>query len=208
MTVLTISRELGSEGDKIADLLCESLGYCRVDKDMLTQIAQDAGVDVKAVLAKERASTRRARLISADMTSLHRKQPSAFERKGAMDDQTYARILRETMERFAQEGEAVIVGRGGQMVLRDWPEALHVHLYAPSEVRVRRLVERLGISKREAEQRITQSDEQKRQTIRHMHKNANWKNLRYYDLAINTGAICPEVAARIIIEATKQKAHA
>ena len=178
MSVVTISRELGSEGDKIADLMCEQLGFCRVDKDMLTQIAQDAGVDVKAVLAKEQASTRRARLISSDMTSLHRKQPSAFERKAAMDDQTYARVLRETMERFAQEGDAVIVGRGGQMVLRDWPTALHVHLYAPPEVRARRLVERLGVSETEAKRRIARSDEQKRQTIRHMHRNANWKSLR------------------------------
>ena len=51
MAVITISRELGSEGDRIADLLCQELGYCRVDKDMLTHIAEEAGVDVEVVLA-------------------------------------------------------------------------------------------------------------------------------------------------------------
>ncbi len=30
MAVITISRKLGSEGDKIADLLCQALGYRRV----------------------------------------------------------------------------------------------------------------------------------------------------------------------------------
>ena len=207
MTVITISRELGSEGDQIANLLCEQLGYCRVDKEMLSQIAQDAGVDVKAVLAKEQASSRRARLISSDMTSLHRKQPSAFERKGALDDQTYARVLRETMERYAQEGNAVIVGRGGQMVLRDWPTALHVHLFAPLEVRVRRLIARLDIGEPEAKRQIDRSDEQKRQTIRHMHRNANWKSLRYYDLAINTGSLSPAIAAKFILEAAQEEAQ-
>ena len=45
MAVITISRELGSEGDWIADAICDELGYCRVDKDVLAQIAEDTGLD-------------------------------------------------------------------------------------------------------------------------------------------------------------------
>jgi cytidylate kinase len=208
MAVITISRELGGEGDKIADLLCQELGYCRVDKAMLTHIAEEAGVDAKAVLAKERAVTRRPRLISDQMASLYGKDPNAFGEKAAMDDQIYARVVRETMERFAREGNAIIVGRGGQMVLRDWPTALHVRLYAPLEVRVQRLMQRFNISEPEAKRRIAGSDEQKRQYIRHMHKNANWRDLKYYHLAVNTGHISPEVAARIIVLAARHKDNA
>jgi len=209
MAVITISRELGSEGDKIADLLCEGLGYCRVDSAMLAQIAEEAGVDVEAVLAKERAVTRRPKLVSSDMTSLYRKDPSAFGKQDAIDDQTYARVVRETMEKYAQEGNAVIVGRGGQMILKDWPAALHVHLYADLEVRVRRLMGRLDISEGDAKRRIERSDEQKLQYIRHVRQNASWKNLKYYYLAIDTGHISPEVAAQMIISAARDvdKAH-
>jgi len=203
MAVITISRELGSEGDKIADLLCQELGYCRVDSAMLSQIAEEAGVDVEAVLAKERAVTRRPKLVSSDMTSLYRKDPSAFAKQDAIDDQTYARVVLETMEKYAQEGNAVIVGRGGQMILRDWPTALHVHLYADLEVRVRRLVERLEISEKEAKRRIERSDEQKRQYIRHVRQNASWKNLKYYHLAIDTSRVSPEVAAQMILSAAR-----
>jgi len=205
MAVITISRELGSEGDKIADLLCQELGYSRVDKAMLTRIAEEAGVDVEAVLAKEKAVTSKPRLISDQMTSLYGKDPTAFGKKAAMDDQTYERVMRETMERFAKEGNAIIVGRGGQMVLRDWPTTLHVRLYAPPEVRVQRLVQRSHISEAEARRRIARSDEQKRQYIRHMHKNADWRNLTYYHLAINTAHVAPEVAARIIVLAARHK---
>jgi cytidylate kinase len=109
------------------------------------------------------------------------------------------------MERFAAEGEAIIVGRGGQMVLRDWPTALHVRLYAPPEVRVQRLMQRLDISEPEAQRRVARSDEQKRQYIRHMHGNADWRNLKYYHLAIDTAHVPPEVAARIIMLAARQK---
>jgi cytidylate kinase len=208
MTVITISRELGSRGSQVADLLCEKLGYCRVDKNLLSQIAADAGVNIQAVLDKERAVTGRPRLISDQMTSLYGRAPSAFGSKGDMDDKTYARIVQETMERFAREGNAVIVGRGGQIVLRDWPTALHVHIYAPPEARVQHLQERQNISELDAKRRITTSDEQKRLYIRNAHNNANWKDAKHYHLMINTGYITPELAAEIIVQAAKGRESA
>lgn len=208
MAIITISRELGSQGSHIADLLCDRLGYCRVDKTMLSQIAAEAGVDIKAVLDKERAVTTKPRLISDQMTSLYGRAPSAFGIKGGMDDQTYTRVVQETMERFAGEGNAVIIGRGGQMVLRDWPTALHVHIYAPQEVRVQRLRERRNISELDAKRLISNSDEQKRMYIRHAFKNANWKDAKHYHLMINTGYITPETAAEIIVQAAVSRESA
>ena len=208
MTVITISRELGSEGDQIADLLCQQLGYSRVDKAILMQIAQEAGVDVDAVVAKERGFARRARLISGDMTSLYRKQPTAFERQADLDDQTYEQLVHKTLEQFAQQGDIIIVGRGGQLVLKDWPTALHVHVYAALEVRAERLQDRLNFTPEQARRRIAASDEQKRQYVRHMHNNANWKDLKHYHLTINTGHISPQVAAQIIILAARHKENA
>jgi cytidylate kinase len=199
MAVITISRELGSGGDQVAARLCDALGFCRVDKAMLSKIAAEAGVDVKAVLAKERDLASKPKLISGQMTSLYGRQPDAFGRKSGLDDQTYARVVRETMEKYAAEDNAVIIGRGGQMVLRDWPSALHVHLYASLETRVQRLVERYNITELDAQRRIERSDERKRIVIRSMHSNANWKDLKYYHLAINTSHIVPETAAQLII---------
>ena len=198
MSVITISRELGSEGDKIADVLCESLGYCRVGKDMLMQIAEEAGVDVEAIQAMEVGFVKRARLVSGEMTSLYRKQASAFEKRGVLDDQTYAKVVRETMQDYARQGDALIVGRGGQMILRDFPGVLHVRLFATEEIRAQRLAERDNISERAALRQIQQSDEQKRQYIRHMFKNADWRNSKYYHLIIDTGRIPPEAAAEMI----------
>jgi cytidylate kinase len=205
MAVITISRELGSEGERVADLLCQELGYCRVDREAFSQVAREAGVDVEAVLAKEKAVASKPRLISGDLTALYTKDPSAFEKKSAVDDQTYTRIVRETMEKLARQGNSVIIGRGGQMILRDWPGALHVHLYAPIEVRIPRIAQRLNVSEAEAKRRITESDEERRQYIRTMHSNASWKDLKYYHLAINTGDISPEAAAQMIILAAREK---
>jgi cytidylate kinase len=142
------------------------------------------------------------------MTSLYGRKPSAFGKSGSIDDQTYDRIVRETMERFASEGDAVIIGRGGQIVLRDWPTALHVHLYAPLPVRIARVQERLQVSELDAKRRVTGSDERKRWYVRQAHRNANWKDLKYYHLAINTDGISVETAAEIIIRAAQSRDQA
>jgi cytidylate kinase len=203
MAVITISRELGSEGDRIAELLCGELGYRWVDKAIVAQMAQEAGMDEEAVLAVEHSVATRARFTSTDMRSLYSKQPGAWEKKAALDDETYRRIVRETMERYAAEGNVIIIGRGGQMVLRDHPAALHVHLYAPAELRARRIAQRLDIAEQDAARRIAASDEEKRLYIRTMHDNANWKDPKYYHLMINTGVVPPEVAAQIITLAAR-----
>jgi cytidylate kinase len=203
MAVITVSRELGSGGNHVVDLLCEGLGYCRVDKAMLSEIAAEAGVDVKAVLTKERDVAGKPRLISDQMTSLYDRQPGAFGRADEIDDQTYVRIVRETMAKYAKAGDAIIVGRGGQIILQDWPNTLHVHLYASPEKRVQTMVERYGISKLDAQRRIERSDEQKRLYIRNVHKNANWKDLKYYHLAIDSGRIAAEPAVELIVTAAK-----
>jgi cytidylate kinase len=199
MAVITISRELGSNARQVVDLLCEKLGYCRVDKALLSQMAKEAGIDVKAVLAKERDVASKPHLISNQMTSLYGRQPTAFGREGEIDDQTYTQVVRDTMERFARQGDAIIVGRGGQVMLRDWPGALHVHVYAPPEIRAQRLAERYNITKLDAQRRIERSDERKRAYIRNMHRNANWKDMKYYDLAINSEHLTPEVMAQTIL---------
>ncbi len=203
MAVITISRELGSDGDVICDMICEKMGFCRVDKAVLMQIAEEAGINVEAVIEMEQGFTKRARLVSGEMTSLYRKQASAFDRPGVIDDRTYEQVLRETIEDYARQDDAIIVGRGGQMILRDWPGALHVRLYAPEEIRVQRIMERENLSQVDATRLVQQSDEQKRQFIRQMFNNADWRNPKYYHLAIDTGRISKATAAELIVLAAR-----
>jgi len=203
MAVITVSRELGSEGDKIANLVCQQLGYNRVDKDVFVRIVEDTGFDRAELEKLEGEFVKKPHFVSADMTSLYRKQPGAFQKKLALSEDAYRELLRGAVEEYARQGNAVIVGRGSQMILRNWPNALHVHLYAAPGVRARRIAARLGLSEADAMRKIQAADEHRRRYIRHMHNNANWKRLDYYHLAIDTGRICPDAAAKIVVGAAR-----
>jgi len=170
----------------------------------LMEIAEESGVDVEAVRQLEESFTQRARLVSDEMTSLYRKQRSAFEGRGVMDEKTYGEVLKETLEEYAARDNFVVVGRGGQMVLQAWPTALHIRLFADVKVRAQRITERERVSEAQALRLVEQSDERKRQYVRHMFNNADWRNLKYYHLAIDTGRIPAEIAAQMIVLAAKE----
>ena len=133
-----------AKGIRLPIGVCQELGYRRVDKALLSEIAQQGGVNIEAILAVEHSFATRSRLVSTDMLSLYSKQPTAFDDKQVIGrSDLWAEIVRKAMEQYAEQGNVVIVGRGGQMVLRYWPTALHVYLYAPVDVRVQRLMQRV-----------------------------------------------------------------
>ncbi len=202
MAVITLSRELGSEGDAIADALCQQLGYRRIDKEMLSEIAARAGVDVDAVLALERSFARRAKLVSTEMTSLYSKSPTAFDKRLALDDKTYAEIVRKTLDECATEGTSSSSAAAGRWSCVTGPVrsmSICARHRIPRPAADRTLWHHRGRARR----RITDSDEEKRQAIRHMHNNVEWKDLRHYHLAINTAVIPPAAAVEMIVLAVQ-----
>ena len=73
----------------------------------------------------------------------------------------YAELIRQVIQEYAQMGNVIIVGRGGQVVLQDLPNALHIRVRAAKELRIQRLSERLGLDEKESERRINQGDKER-----------------------------------------------
>jgi cytidylate kinase len=104
---------------------------------------------------------------------------------------------------LAQEGNVVLVGRGGQVLLRDTPQALHVQIVGPFQHRVATLVEREGIEEREASAQLTASDRARRDYLRRYHR-VDWLDQVLYDLVINAGRISPTLAAELIVNTYRE----
>ena len=125
MAVITVSRQLGSLGCDIADAVAQRLGYRKVWRGLINQAAR-------------RARTPGMALAMLDDLGLLGLKPSLSE------ERAYLEAIRDLIEELARGGNVLIVGRGGQAVLRGWPETLHLRIIAPLEVRVERLVQRHG----------------------------------------------------------------
>src|SRR5207245_2043895 len=117
MAVITISHEMGAGGPEIGMSLAKRLGYRYVDQELI----QDA--------------VRRYGLAEEKLSHLDESKPTLFERFDA-ETRHYITILQTTLLEFAEGDNAVLIGRGGQWLLRGIPHVLRMRRVAPFEQRV------------------------------------------------------------------------
>ncbi|MEJ2208306.1 MAG: cytidylate kinase-like family protein [Anaerolineae bacterium] len=110
-------------------------------------------------------------------------------------------ITRIILDQAAQD-QAMIVGRGGQMILHQQPGVLHVQVVARFETRVYNIIKREGVKWREAAHRVRRSDEQRSGYLRRFY-NVDWLEASLYDLVISTDRIPCGTAADLIVEAAR-----
>lgn len=122
MAIITISHQLGSGGGEVAQAVAGQLGYQLVGAEMLAEAAQRHG------------------LVEERLTRLGEAKPPLLARLAA-ETQTYIAVMQSAVYEAARRDNVVLLGRGGQWLLRDIPHVLRVRVTAPFEVRVRRLAE-------------------------------------------------------------------
>lgn len=188
MAVITISRQMGSLGCQVAEEIALCLNYRVVWREVINEAASRAGVPEVAL----------ATIDELDLLGL---RPSAEALKA------YHAAVHEIMMEFAQEGDIVIVGRAGQVILRGVPGVLHVRLYAPLDLRVQRIAKRHNTSL-EAARAQAQASDQARTRYLKKYYHARWDDESLYDLIINTANLSAQGVARIVCEAVTRKLFA
>ena len=202
MAVVTISRELGSRGTRIAEAVGAALGAPCIDKEVLAEMARQAGVEVELIVEAEEKLMARAGVVSQEMRSLFSADPS--RRARPMDQETYVAQMANAIRSLAEQGSAVFIGRGSQLILEEHLSALHVHLFASPELRARRIQRRRGMADIETARRIINlADEQRRNWYQRFFASADWKNSRHYQLMLDTGRIPEDTAVALIVDAAK-----
>lgn len=201
MTLVTISREIGSQGVRIAKAVAAELGATAVDQQVLTEMARQMGVTIEVIRQAEGRLLAKPVGVSDEMRALISAQRAVA---GAMNEAQFLQQMTGAINRLAEATSSVFIGRGAQMVLKDHPTALHVHLYAPAQVRAQRVQQQRALPDIEAASRLVQQgDEQHKNWYRHFFSGLDWKNARYYHLMIDTARFPAEVATALIIQAVQ-----
>jgi cytidylate kinase len=121
----------------------------------------------------------------------------------AEPDEARSIALVETVIRVAyQHGNVVILGRGGQAILKGKPEVLHVRIVAPLDARVQRLHEQEDFSLGEAQDVVIQRDRASAEYLRRFY-DLDWADPVLYDLVINTTKLGLEGATQLIVDAVE-----
>jgi CMP/dCMP kinase len=206
MPVITVSRQYASGGGEVAQIVAQQINAILLDRELIYEVAQRLGLPEDVVSEhEERGETIIARLVSAlrvsypDSLSL----PDVAETPGDFPDlsnRALVQVTEQVMQQAATSENVVIVGRGSQFVLRNHPRALHVHVYAPYDVRVQSVMTEQSVGRHEAERIVKDFDGARGRYARHFY-HANWQAPEHYHLLVNCGTLSREIAADLICQA-------
>ena len=180
MSVLTISRQGGSLGTEIAQEVAGRLNYEYVDKERIGKALAEFG------------------LLSPDVERFDEKKPPFWD-SWQVQRRKFLHFLQAVIFDLAGKGNVVIVGRGGQVLLKDLPGVLHLRIVAPFEVRLRRIMEKERGDEKDTTRTLRRSDRDSAGFI-HSFFDVDWEDPNLYDLVINTHKFSVETAARMILE--------
>jgi cytidylate kinase len=194
MAILTISHQMGAGGPEVGMAVAQRLGYRYVDQELL----QDA--------------VRRYGLAEEKLSHLDESKPSLFERFDA-ETRHYITILQTTLLEFAEVDNVVLMGRGGQWLLRGIPHVVRIRLIAPFEHRVRQWVKRSTELARETPNQraaadfLRRDDGEKRGRMRYLYE-VDVDEPTLYDIVFNTEKLPYEAIVDMIERAARHPAVA
>lgn len=167
--IITISREHGSQGKKIGELVAAKLNIPYYYKELTVLAAEKSGITEKFL---QKLSTDDGKNISEELYLTTSPAKYAIEAQDA--------VIKE----IAKAGSCVIVGRAADYVLRNHKNLLRIFIYAPKEYRAQNVISMYGDSEKAALQNVERSDKQRAEYY-NLISNQKWGDPRNYDLCVD-----------------------
>jgi cytidylate kinase len=219
MAIITISRQYGSGGDEIADQVCQILGYRHFDKRDIARAAARAGFSEEEIATYKDYSEENFRVKNFLSRLMRRSSPSVSHKEDSLsvrlaeekvfNEASALMLVRKAVETACSTGDTIVVGRGGQMILRDETNVLHIRIEAPLDVRIRRVEgwirqdqpanEPVHDLWHNARDLIAERDSASADYVR-MFYGADWANPALYHAVLNLGKMDTEQAAQIVVD--------
>jgi cytidylate kinase len=204
MAVITISRQFGAGGKTLGQMLADELGYTFADSEIVTKIAQAANVSETWVEHVEKEAGGKLSRVISKMVNKSLVEKVLKDERGYIDEQIYLDYLVVMIAQIAEEGNAVILGRGSQYILRGHPDAVHILLINEFENRVKFLMENYGMSYSKAAQTIRSEDKRRMNLYRKIGK-TDYDAPELYHMVLNMADLELEAAKNMALDLVKTK---
>jgi cytidylate kinase len=218
MAIITISRQYASNGNDIAEKICEATGYYLFDKRIIAEAAIEAGLSDEEIVdfSEENYKIKGFfdRLLGRSRLHIWKELEDGVRTSETvhLSEENVLALVKKAIEKSYEMGNTVIVGRGGQVILRDSPGVLHVRVEAPIEDRIDRvrnspqMVSRSFIGPLEARRAsldlIEASDSASADYLKCFY-GVDWSDPMLYHILINTDKLSVEQAANLIVGAAQ-----
>jgi len=203
MAVITISKEFGTESEKVASQAAQRLGYEYIGKQLIAEIARELHLsESEAEVFRKTAQSRILRFVDRFTCSIVQK---VVDREhGCLDDKNYYETTKKLVDNVYEAGDAIILGWGGQCILRGKPNTLHVRLIKDDEIKIKEVMQNRNLNHDTAMALIKKDEGDLREYIKH-YFNEDWNAAHLYDLIIDMEKNSVEKAVDLICDNVKHK---
>lgn len=202
---LTISRQYGSGGARIASLLAARLGWSLLDEHLVDAVANETGIERAVIERNDECVTDWLHRVNREtLRSLATMTGVPCREEDFFDADCMAKLITEMITNVYVADNCVIVGRGAECILQDRPDVFKVFIYAPEQQRLRTVQLRTNGALDEAE--LREVDQQRAAYIR-THFRRHWQDPDLYDLMLSS-IHGDQITASTILHAMQCKAHA
>ena len=184
MTVVAMTREMGSLGKEVARRAADRLDLTIIHHEMIGSAAERADTGSTSAVAR----------------FLEVGPDPKQHRNGGLTHNGY--LTPSEILGLALRGDVLIRGWGAPRLLRSIPHILTVRVCAPVEQRVEEMCRRLGLDARTARREIDRSDAEHAHAFLRFFA-SDWRSPTNYDMVLNTGHLSVESCADILIDAAR-----
>ncbi|HEY3860840.1 MAG TPA: cytidylate kinase-like family protein [Verrucomicrobiae bacterium] len=184
--IIVIEREFGAGACTIADKIAHQLGWKLLDQSLTEEIAKLAKVSTETCKHREeRVDPWLYRLAKVFWRGSY-ESTVMLPDADVIDADRLVCLTKQVVEKAAEEGQCIIVGRGAAYFLRERTDTFCVFLYAPRDLKFRRILEEVK-NEAEANNLLDTVDRERVEFIRHYY-NVEWPSRHLYHAMLNTAA--------------------
>ena len=187
--VVTISREYGSGGRYVGQIVADTLGLKFYDKDFTKLLSEETGLSKEYIEENEQ----KKELIPSGNLSYNLD----------VDDNLFIEEAK-LIKKIAKEQSCVIVGRCADEILKEEPNVINIFIYSPLEDKINRVTNLYHVPKIKASKEIKRINKLRANHYKH-YTGKNWGDPANYDLCINSDLLGVEKTAAIICDMVKEK---
>ena len=203
MAVITISKEFGTQSEKVASQAAQRLGYEYIGEHLIAEIAKELHVsESEAEMFRKTSQSRILRFVDRFTCSIVQK---VVDREhGCLDDKNYYETTKKLVQNVYEAGNVIILGWGSQCILRGKPNTLHVRLIKDEETKIKEVMQNRNLEHKAAKTFIEREEGDLRAYIEH-YFNEDWNAAHLYDLIIDMRKTSVEKAVDLICDNVKHK---
>ncbi len=165
MAIITISRGTMSGGKKLAEMLCQRLGYRCISREIIIKASEKYGVpEYKLFTAIQ-------------------KGPSLLQRLSYQRER-YLAYIQEILCELVKDDNVVYHGHAGHFLLQDISHVLKIRIVADMQYRIRATMEQRNLSEKEAVKYIEEVDRQRMRWTKFLY-GVDWRSPELYDIVFN-----------------------